>query len=364
MRRLSVSSPDLTGRERELLLAAFDSGWISGAGPFVQRFEEAFAEKISVRHAVSCANGTAALHLALLALGVRPGDEVIVPDLTFVATANAVTYCGATPAFADCEEDTWCVSAATVEPLITPRTVGIIPVHLFGHPCDMDAITALAARHGLFVLEDAAEAHGALVRGRPAGSLATAAIFSFYGNKIVTTGEGGMITTNDAALAARARQLRGQGMDLEKRFWFPLIGYNYRLTNLQAAIGLAQLERLDQTVEVHRRVAAWYRAELASVEGLRLPVEKKWAKNVYWLFSLVLEGGEARRDTVIQTMAEEGIETRPFFYPMHNLPMYGGLAADCPVATRLAAAGISLPTHAGVRRGDVARVARSLRGAW
>jgi perosamine synthetase len=358
-----VSSPDLSSLERQYLLEAFDSGWISGAGPFVQRFEVAFADRFGVHHAISCANGTAALHLALLALGVKPGDEIIVPDLTYVATANAVSYCGATPVFADCEEDTWCVSVETIEPLITPKTVGIIPVHLYGHPCDMDAINTLAAKHGLFVLEDAAEAHGALVRGKPVGSLGTAATFSFYGNKIITTGEGGMVTTNDEALAVRMRQLRSQGMDPKKRFWFPMIGYNYRLTNLQAAIGLAQLERLDEKVDKHRQIAGWYREELDSVSGLQLPVEKPWAKNVYWLFSVVLEGaGEAQRDKVMQGLADGGIETRPFFHPMHVLPMYARSEANCPVASRLAARGINLPTHAGLRKGDLARIAEALRG--
>jgi perosamine synthetase len=361
MGTLPVSRPDLSGRERQYLLEAFDSGWISGIGPFVRRFEDAFAEKFGVRRALCCANGTVALHMALLALGVKPGDEVIVPDLTYVATANAVSYCGATPVFADCEEDTWCVSEKTIAPLITPRTAGVIPVHLYGHPCDMDAINALAASRGLFVLEDAAEAHGAGVRGRPVGSMGAAATFSFYANKILTTGEGGMIATNDDALDRKMRLLRGQGMDPQSRFWFPILGYNYRLTNLQAAIGLGQLERVDEKVERHRRIAGWYREELAGVPGLRLPVEKDWARNVYWLFSVVLEGANsARRDAVMLAMAEAGVETRPFFYPMHTLPMYTGCRADCPVATRLAAGGINLPTFGALSRSDAARAARAL----
>lgn len=356
--RIYVSEPDIGDLERRYLLEAFDSGWISGAGPFVQRFEEAFAEKFGVNHAVSCASGTAALHLALLALGVGPGDEVIVPTLTFVATANAVTYCGATPVFADCEEDTWCVSARTIEPLVTPRTVGVVPVHLYGHPCDMDGITALAGRHDLFVLEDAAEAHGATYRGRPAGTIGRAGTFSFYANKIMTTGEGGMMVTGDPALADRARTLRGQGMDTDRRYWFPVVGYNYRMTNLQAALGLAQLERLEELVEKRIRLARWYLEELEGAAELRLPVEKPWAKNVYWMFCVVLEGADERaRDGLMRRLADDGIETRPFFYPCHTLPMYEARAAECPTAARTARGGVALPTHHGLGRGEVSRIA-------
>lgn len=362
--RIAVSAPDLGERERRYLLEAFDSGWISGAGPFVERFESAFAQKLGVRHAVSCANGTVALHLALLALGVEPGDEVIVPTLTYVATANAVAYCGATPVFADCEADTWCVSAATIAPLITSRTVGVIPVHLYGHPCDMDAIMELAGQRGLFVLEDAAEAHGAAYRGRPVGAIAQAGTFSFYGNKIMTTGEGGMVTTNDNALAEKMRFLRGQGMDPQRRYWFPAMGYNYRLTNLQAAIGLAQLERLEELVAARRRLAQWYREELKGVAGLALPVEKSWARNVYWMFSVVLEGAsEAERDAVMAALAAENIETRPFFHPCHTLPMYRASGANCPIASRLAVQGINLPTFAQLSRPQIERIAVAVRSA-
>jgi perosamine synthetase len=358
---IPVSSPDLGPREREYLLEAFDSGWLSGSGPFVERFENAFAKRIGVAHAVSCASGTAALHLALLALGVKPGDEVIVPSLTYIATANAVTYCGARAIFADCEPDTRCVSARTVEPLVTPRTVGVVPVHLYGHPCDVDELNALAGRRGLFVLEDAAEAHGALVRGRPAGSLGRAATFSFYGNKIMTTGEGGMVTTDDGDLAAQMRLLRGQGMDPTDRYWFPVLGYNYRLTNLQAAVGLAQLARLDELVEKRRRLASWYREALRDVPGLVLPVEKDWAKNVYWMFSVVLAGADARRrDEAMAAFAKEGIETRPFFYPCHKCRIYRSFNAPCPTAERIAVAGINLPSHARVSREAVLRIAEIL----
>ncbi|MGB8511125.1 MAG: DegT/DnrJ/EryC1/StrS family aminotransferase, partial [Pyrinomonadaceae bacterium] len=223
---IPVAAPVLAGREKEYVADCMESGWISSSGKYVELFEAAFAKFCGVRHAVACCNGTVALHLALVALGVAPNDEVIVPTLTFVATANAVTYCGARPVFVDSEPETWNLDPAQVEAKITSRTKGIIAVHLYGQPAEMDALRAVARRHGLFLLEDAAEAHGALYKGRPAGSLGDVAAFSFYGNKIIATGEGGMVTTDDDALAARVRLLRGQGMDTERRYWFPVVGYN------------------------------------------------------------------------------------------------------------------------------------------
>ena len=253
---IPVAAPVFAGREREYVADCMESGWISSAGKYVELFEAEFAKFCGVRHAVSCCNGTAALHLALAALGVGPGDEVIVPTLTFVATANAVTYCGARPVFADSEAETWNLDPAHVASKITPRTKGIVAVHLYGNPAEMDALRALAHRHGLFLLEDAAEAHGALYRDAHAGSLGDIAAFSFYGNKIIATGEGGMVTTDDDALAARVRLLRGQGMDAERRYWFPVVGYNYRMMNLPAAIGLAQLERAEWHTGRRREIAA------------------------------------------------------------------------------------------------------------
>ena len=235
-----------------------DSTWISSSGKYIEQFEKAFAEFCGVKHAVTCCNGTVALHLALMALGTQPGDEVIVPTLTYIATANAVTYCGARPVFVDSEPETWNMDPSLIEEKITPRTKGIIVVHLYGHPADMDPIMSIARRHGLFVIEDAAEAHGAEYKGHRVGSIGDMSTFSFYGNKIITTGEGGMVVTNNDSLASKARQLKGQGSVPDQRYWFPIIGYNYRMTNVASAIGLAQLEKAEWHIERRREVARWY----------------------------------------------------------------------------------------------------------
>ena len=361
---IPVAAPVLAGREREYVADCMESGWISSAGKYVELFEAEFAKFCGVRHAVSCCNGTAALHLALAALGVGPGDEVIVPTLTFVATANAVTYCGARPVFADSEPETWNLDPAHVASKITPRTKGIVAVHLYGNPAEMDELRALASRHGLFLLEDAAEAHGALYRGRPAGSLGDIAAFSFYGNKIIATGEGGMVTTDDDALAARVRLLRGQGMDSERRYWFPVVGYNYRMMNIPAAIGLAQLERAAWHTGRRREVAADYKRLLDGVRGLSWQTEREWTRHAYWMFTVLLDDEAADdRDQFMTRLQDDGVETRPVFYPVHDLPPYreASRGEEFPVAESLARRGVSLPTWAGLTRDELSYVCERLR---
>jgi perosamine synthetase len=361
---IPVAAPVLAGREKEYVADCMESGWISSAGKYVEMFEAEFAKFCGVRHAVSCCNGTAALHLSLAALGVGPGDEVIVPTLTFVATANAVTYCGARPVFVDSEPESWNLDPAQVASKITPRTKGIIAVHLYGNPVDVDALRALASRHGLFLLEDAAEAHGALHRGRPAGSLGDIAAFSFYGNKIIATGEGGMVTTDDDALAARVRLLRGQGMDPERRYWFTVVGYNYRMMNIPAAIGLAQLECAGWHMGRRREVVAAYKRLLGNVPGLCWQGERAWARHAYWMFTTVLRDGELDdRDRLMARLHDAGIETRPVFYPVHSLPPYreASRGEEFPVAEALARRGLSLPTWAGLSHDDLSYVCERLR---
>ena len=362
-RRIPVASPSLFGNEREYVLDCLDTTWISSAGEYVERFETAFAAFCNASHALSCCNGTAALHLALMALGVGPDDEVIVPTLTFVATPNAVAYCGARPVFVDSEPETWNMDPSLIEQKITSRTRGIIVVHLYGHPVDMDPVLAIARRHRLFVVEDAAEAHGAEYKGRRVGSLGDVATFSFYGNKIITTGEGGMVVTDDQALARKIRQLKGQGQDFERRYWFPILGYNYRMTNIQAAIGLAQLEKVDWHLARRREVAGWYEELLGNHPLFALQPEKPWARNVYWMNSVVLaEGFPLSRDETMRRLAEQGIETRPFFYPMHTLPMYRSIASGhtFPVAESVAARGMNLPSSSKLTYEDVGYIAESL----
>lgn len=362
-KRMPVAAPMLVGNEKAYVMDCLESTWISSSGAYIDRFEAAFAEFCGARHALTCSNGTTALHLAFVALGVGPGDEVIVPTLTFVATANAVTYCGARAVFADCDPDTWTIDPAVLEAKITPRTKGIVAVHLFGHPADMDPITAIARRHGLFVLEDAAQAHGGEYRGRRTGTIADVATFSFYGNKIISTGEGGMVVTDDDVLADRMRQLKSQGQDPARRYWFPIVGYNYRMTNVAAAIGLAQLEKVDWQLDRRREVAAWYRDELRGTAGIGWQAERDWVRHSWWMFSILLGNDGPSRDGLMAHLDSRGIETRPIPYPLHTLPPYRNPASadGCPVAERIAARGINLPTWGGVTREDVRYVCDSVR---
>lgn len=299
-----------------------------------------------------------------MALGLKPGDEVLIPTVTYIATANAVRYCGATPVFVDV-----CTGTLTIDPLdmerkITSKTRGIIPVHLYGHPAKMDAINDLAKRHGLFVLEDAAEAHGAEYLGKKVGGLSDCAAFSFFGNKIVTTGEGGMVTTNDDELAAKLRLHRGQGMDPKRRYWFPVVGYNYRMTNIQAAIGLAQMENIQTALAERERLAKWYDKALSPLSTkIVMPVHASWAKSVCWMYIIFLrEGGEKERDAVMQMLDKDSIQTRPVFYPIHTLPPYEE-ESSYPVADQWAQRGINLPTHQMLTEDDVARIADRLYAA-
>ncbi|MCS6976152.1 MAG: DegT/DnrJ/EryC1/StrS family aminotransferase [Gemmatales bacterium] len=362
--RYPVAAPDLSGNELEYVTECLSSSWISSNGRFIEEFENRVADFVGTRFAIATCNGTAALHIALLALGLKPGDEVIVPTLTYVATANAVTYCGARPVFADVDPRTWNLDPDSVRRLISPKTRGILPVHLYGLPCDMEPILDAARQHGLWVVEDAAEALGATYADRPVGSFGEVATFSFFGNKIVTTGEGGMVVTNDPELAERLRLLRGQGMDPKRRYWHPLVGYNYRMTNIAAAIGTAQMERIADLLAARKRVASWYREELADCPGVVFQTVQPPARSAFWMVGVVLES-PLGRDAVMAELAAEGIETRPFFYPVHHFPMYGGCRSDqgCPMASDLAYRGICLPTASYLQRKDVACIAQAFRRA-
>jgi perosamine synthetase len=361
MNRISVAQPVLNGNERKYVLDCLDTNWISSVGKYITAFEESFARFCGVKHAIATNNGTTALHLALVALDLQPGDEVIIPTVTYIATANAVRYCGATPVLVDVEAATMNIDPADIERKITSKTKGIIPVHLYGHPAEMETINAIARKHKLWVVEDAAEAHGAEVGGRKVGSMSTCATFSFFGNKIVTTGEGGMVTTNSDALAQKLRLFRGQGMDLTRRYWFPVIGYNYRMTNIQAAIGLAQMETIEKSLNDRATLATWYAEALAGLKDqIVLPKEVESVKQVYWMYNIFLrDGTAARRDAVMRKLDEVGIETRPVFYPMHVLPPYHEDVVY-PVADLWSQRGINLPTHQALTQADVKRVAASL----
>lgn len=364
-RFIPVAAPVLAGNEKTYVLDCIESSWISSAGKYVLEFERAFAEFCGVRYAVSCNSGTAALHVALLALGVGSGDEVIMPTLSFVATANAVTYCGARPCFVDIEPESWTVDSAQIEAKITSRTKVILPVHLYGHVANMDTISEIARRHNLFVVEDAAEAHGAKFRGRQVGSLSNVAAFSFYGNKIISCGEGGMVVTNSEKVARCVAQLRGQGVDSTRRYWFPVVGYNYRMPNLAAAVGLAQLESIDWHLSRRHEVASWYKNLLSEVPGITWQTASEDCEAVDWMFTIVMDQQiQVDRDDLMDRLAERGVETRPVFYPMHTLPPYREMGMDdghFPVAERVARSGISLPTSSGLKRDDVVYVCNALR---
>ncbi len=343
---IPVAEPLLGDKELAYVTDCLKSGWISSLGKYVRDFEEQFAAYCGTRYGVAVFNGTVALHLLAATLNLGPDDEVIMPSLTYVATANAIRYTGAMPVFVDSERDTWNIDPTVVEAAITPRTKAIIPVHLYGHPADMEPLRAIADKHGLWLLEDAAEAHGALYQGQKVGGLSDAAIFSFYGNKIITTGEGGIIVTNNKAWAERAFFLENQGRYPDNPYWHPEIAFNYRMTNIQAAIGLAQLERIDEMLEIRRRNAAHYHRRLTILPGLTLPPQKPWARNVFWMYSVIVEDEFGlSRDEMRAKLREAGIETRPFFYPVHNLPMYH-TGQILPIAEDLSQRGLNLPSGA------------------
>ena len=358
---LPIAEPLLGEQELRYVTECVLTGWVSSAGKFVKQFEEMFAAFCNARFAVATSNGTTALHLALLALDIGPEDEVIVPTLTFIATANAVTYTGARPVFVDSELETWNIDPGQVEAAITPKTKAIIPVHLYGHPADMDPILDIANRQGLAVIEDAAEAHGARYKGRRVGAIGDIGCFSFYGNKIITTGEGGMIVTNRGSLAHKARILRDHGMMPDRRYWHPVLGYNYRLTNLQAAIGVAQVEKVDAILENKRRIAQAYTEYLQDVPGITLPPEASWAENVYWIYSILVDENAfgIGRDALMVELKKQRIETRPLFPPVHTQPIYA-TGQSFPVAEQLSARGISLPSAVNITENDVKRIANTI----
>ena len=363
MWRLPVMEPSLGGNELKYVSDCITSNWISSQGSYVRSFEKEFADYHGVDFALTTSSGTAALHLALLALGVGPGDEVIVPDLTFAATANTVVHAGAKPVFVDISEDYWNIDPDRIEAAITRNTRTIMPVHLYGHPCDMDTIMDLASKYSLFVVEDCAQALGAKYEGRLVGTFGDVGCFSFFSNKVITTGEGGMVITNNRTLYDRMTILRDHGMSGSKRYWHEVPGFNYRMTNLQAAVGLAQLENVNLFLKQRRFVAGVYEAHLKHVPGITLPPEMDWAENIYWLYSVLIEKevlGISRDDLIIG-LEREGVETRPFFYPLHAQPPYSDAKVDFPTSNRISRRGLSLPSSNGLQVEQIEQVCEMLR---
>jgi perosamine synthetase len=361
--RVPIAQPSLEGNEAKYLLDCITSEWVSSNGAYVDRFEADFAAFCGVTEAVSCSSGTAALHLSLVALDIGPGDEVIVPVLTYIATANAVRYCGATPVFVDVEPDTMTMDPHEVERRVTPRTKAIVPVHLYGQCADMQPILDLAASKRIAVVEDAAQAHGATYQGRRAGALGTLAAFSFFGNKIITTGEGGMVTSTNPDLAERIRLLRNQGVDPMRTYWHSTIGFNYRMTNMQAAVGVAQLERADELVQARAEVAGWYDEEFDDLgHVLACPQATPGRSHSYWMYAVRLGDSVALApEQVRRRLYEDGIETRPVFPPLHLMPPYEQAVGSFPVAERISSRGLALPTHSRLTRMDVAHIGYRVR---
>lgn len=345
---IPVNEPLLGPAEAANVAEAVSSGWISSAGRFIDEFERDWASYCGMKHGVAVANGTVALQLAVECLGLEPGDEIIMPSFTIVSCALSAVYNGAVPVLVDSDPDTWCMDVSQVEARITPRTRALMPVHIYGHPVDMDPLRALADAHGLAIIEDAAEAHGATYKGRRCGSLGDISCFSFYANKIVTTGEGGMLLTDDDTIAERARSLRNLAFREDRRFWHAELGHNFRLTNLQAAIGVAQIARIDEFLAIKRRMAATYSEGLAGLP-LQLPIQREWAENVYWMYGLVIDEGTGMdADAFAAALAVRGVQTRPFFLGMHEQPVFleRGLfvGEHYPVAERIARQGLYLPS--------------------
>jgi perosamine synthetase len=355
---LPVSRVVLAGNEERYVVDAVRSTWLS-VGRYVQRFEADFAAFLHVPHAVSVCNGTCALDLALAALGIGPGDEVIVPSLTFAASINAVLHVGAEPVLVDSSPDHWNMDPIAWEDAISPRTRAVMPVHLYGHPCDMRPILEIARRRDLFVVEDAAEAHGAQVLGHKVGSVGDIGCFSFYGNKIITTGEGGMCVTTDSEIDRRLRNLRDHGMRPERRYWHEEVGFNYRLTNVCAAIGVAQLEAIHRFLARRKEIGLAYQAGLTGAPGLTLFPEAPVGEKVDWLFcAFLFEGGEAGRDEMLRALRQASIDGRPTFYPAHTMPPYRHLRrhGNLANAERFGHSGINLPLHPAMTDAEVERV--------
>lgn len=355
---IPVNEPLVGKREEELVLECLRSGWISSAGKFIEDFEQGWADYCGRRYGIAVSNGTAALQLALTCIGLKPGDEVILPAFTIISCALAVIYNGGVPVLVDSDPRTWCMDVERVKEKINRHTRAIMPVHIYGHPVDMDPLLDLAKKHGLAIIEDAAEAHGAeylcgkkscAPAWRRCGSFGDMSCFSFYANKLVSTGEGGMVLTDDPALADRARSFRNLCFQPDRRFHHQELGFNFRLTNLQAALGVAQLERMDQIVARKRSMGQTYNRLLKDIDGLKLPAEEPWAKNVYWMYGVVLSD-EAGMDAseLAQALKERGVETRPFFLGMHEQPVFQKrglfIAENYPVTERLARRGLYLPS--------------------
>jgi len=355
---IPVNEPLLGSREKELLIQCIDTGWVSSEGPFVKQFEESFSSYIGVEHGVAVCNGTAALETALYAAGIGKGDEVIMSTFTIISCAFAVLRLGAKPILVDIEPETWNMDVNQIESKITPLTKAIMTVHIYGHPVDMDPVLYIAKKHNLTIIEDAAEVHGAEYKGRKAGSIGHISSFSFYANKIITTGEGGMVLTNDNKMSKRAFSYRNLGFQRDRRFYHTELGYNFRMTNLQAALGVAQMERIEELVSFKRRMGDYYREILSDIQGLRFQIEKPWAKTVYWMYSIEIdESVGIQAGEMIEKLRSHEIGSRPFFLGLHEQPVFHDMGLFVgerySIAERASRYGLYLPSGMTLTKSQV-----------
>jgi len=359
--KIPVYEPEITNKEVEYVTQTIKDGWVGSKGPIVKKFENQFAQWNGNKRAITTSNGTTALHLALVTLGIGKGDEVLIPNLTFISTANAVSYTGARPIMVDIEEESLGIDPEKAAEKITKKSKAIIPVHLYGHPAQMDEILDLAEDKNLVIIEDAAEAIGAEYKSKKVGTLGDMGCFSFYGNKIITTGEGGMITSNDETLIEKAFILREHGMSKNRRYWHDLIGFNYRLTSLQAAFGLAQIEKIDSIIEKKRKNAQLYMKELNEVQDkIRFFSETKHVKSVYWMNSIILQTQDFDRDKIIQMLGDKGIDTRPFFYPLTSMPPYYS-EDNFEISVKIGKNGINLPSSSVLKEEEIKFISQHLK---
>ncbi|HEY1040025.1 MAG TPA: aminotransferase class I/II-fold pyridoxal phosphate-dependent enzyme [Bacteroidia bacterium] len=364
LHRTPIMQPLLNGNELAYVSDCIKTGWISSQGAYVRRFEKEFAEYCGAEYAVAVSNGTVALHLALAALGIKEGDEVIVPDLTFAASINAIIYTGAIPVIVDVDRTTWTISVEDILKNLSPKTKAIMPVHLYGHPCHMDEIMGIAKKHNLYIIEDAAEAIGARYKGKHVGTIGDASTFSFFGNKTITTGEGGMVFFKNKEAYEKAMVLRDHGMSKTRRYWHDYVGFNYRMTNMQAAIGCAQLERINEFVEAKRKLATIYNEYLKESDCFILPPQAEWAVNGYWLYTAILKNeAPLKRDDLMQKMMLNGVETRAVFFPLHEMPPYKNYKTKSTFENSkyISQQGISLPSSVNITDHELSNIKQALR---
>ena len=350
MKKIPIYEPTLSGNEKRYVNECLDTIWISSKGKFISKFEEKFSKFLNVDYSTSVSNGTVALHLALVALGVKKGDEVIVPTFNYIASVNAIAYVGAEPVFADSCSNTWNIDPDKLLELITPKTKAIIVVHLYGNSCDMDSIVKICKEREIFLIEDAAEAFGTKYHNKYIGTFGDVATFSFFGNKTITTGEGGMLVSNNKRLIDKASYLKNQAVSSNKEYWHDVIGFNYRMTNICAAIGLAQLEGAEVVLQKKRKIATWYREFLEGIQ-VKFQDEQEGSTHSYWMVTVLVKDKKTR-DQVRLYLKNNNVETRPTFYPVHRMPAFYS-EKFLPVSVSISDKGINLPSFPNLIKSDV-----------